>query len=166
MKIFHSILFICFMVCALAQKRAPVNSNPEYYVDSVRVNSIQLFDHQKIEKVNVVKGKDSMAPNSKVFISIKKSAVLKWVTTKDIITKYQLADSFACIFMVNNNIIKDPDIFRIDEYFITGIDVMKADELENLPNNIPNLELLKLFTCSKENLIKQKIVRIRSRRTN
>lgn len=164
MRILLSLIILAWAVAAQSQNKAPVNSNPEYYVDSLSVASIRLFDPQKIEKVNVVKEKDAMAPNGKVFITIKKSATLKWISIKDIVSKYKLSDTAACIFMLNDNIITDTAGFRIDEDYIAGIDIMKASAIENLPNNIPNLALLKLFTGSKEDSALQQVVRIRTKK--
>lgn len=162
MKTFLTFILVYTFVTAQAQKKSAVYMAPECYVDSVRISSFNLFDHDKIEKVNVVKP-DASAPGGKVYISIKKSTPVKWVTIKDICTKYHLEDSTAYLFMLNDNFIKDTALFRIDADYVLSVEIIKASEIENLPNNFPDAKILKLFTGSKAQLEKQKAVRIKNR---
>ncbi len=36
---------------------------PQYYIDSIRVQRLEIFDPEKIESIDVVKNKDSATPN-------------------------------------------------------------------------------------------------------
>jgi|GEM_PF-4187219 len=162
MKSFFTFILVYIFATAQAQKSSALHIAPEYYVDSVRISSFNLFNHDKIEKVNVIKG-DSAAPSGKVYISIKKTMPLKWITINDIKTQYKLDDSADYLFMLNDNFIKDTALFRIDGDYLLRVEIIKASEIENLPNNFPDAKTLKLFTGSKEQLEEQKVVRIKNR---
>lgn len=71
MKTFLTFILIYTFVSVQAQKRAAVHIAPEYYVDSVRISSFNLFNHDKIEKANVIEA-DASAPGGKVDVCIKK----------------------------------------------------------------------------------------------
>jgi len=67
----------------------------------------------------------------------------------------KLTHSTAYLFMLNDNLINGTATFSIDAALVKSIAIVKGSAIENIPNNLPNTAMLKLFTGSKANLDKK-----------
>jgi hypothetical protein len=158
MKSILVIAFFLFTINAFSQTKNTYK-NPAYFLDSIQVNGLGTFDNSKIEDIKVLAG-DSAFPNGRIYMTSKKSSNFNFLSAQDILTAYKIPAGTTTIFMLDNEIIKDISNFRIDSSYILNVEVTKASEIEYLPNSISSLEILKVFTASKENNDKLKIVRI------
>lgn len=136
---------------------------PQYYIDSIRVQRLEIFDPEKIESINVVKNKDSAAPNGKVYIKIKKTETLNLLSVGDISRINHIPSGSTALFMLDNEIIKDTTNFRIDSYYILKVETVKASEIRYLPGNISNFEILKIITATKSNIERENRILVRGR---
>ncbi len=145
----------------LSQSRLSLSTQePDYYVDSVRVNSLGVFDPNKIESIKVVK--DSTGLSGKLYIKIKKSATLNLLTSKDIVRINNITPGSFPIFVLDDQIIKDTSNFRIDSSYILKIEIVNASEIKYLPENISNIKILNITTATQANIDKEKSIKIRS----
>lgn len=162
MKKIAVLITILYGQATIAQKPLSARDTTEYYIDSIRISSLNFLDHSKIEKAHLVKADGKKNRHNKVFVSIKKSAQLQWLTISDIMQQNKLTDSAAYLLMLNDNLINDTASFRIDADLVKSVAILKGSEIETIPNNLPNAAMLKLFTGSKENLEKTTIIRIKN----
>jgi hypothetical protein len=165
MKTLFPIVFFFFSTNVYSQTKTPKNVPnsyiaPVFFLDSVRVNGLGTFDNNKIEDINVVSG-DSAFPSGRIYIKSKNPGDFNFLSAKDILKAYKISQKTSAIFMLDNEIIKDTTTFKIDSSFILNVEIINASEIEYLPNNISSLAILKVFTATKENIDKQKIIRIR-----
>ncbi len=164
MKRLLFILILFFNSPVFSQTISPLTrEEPQYYIDSVRVQRLEIFDPNKIESINVVKKKDSNAPYGKVYIQIKKTETLNLLTIGEIAGMNNISSGSTSLFMLDNEIIKDTANFRIDSYYILKIETVKASEIKYIRGNISNFEVLKIITATKENIEKENSVRVRGR---
>jgi len=136
---------------------------PQYYIDSIRVQRLEIFDPEKIESINVVKNKDSAAPNGKVYIKIKKKETLNLLTVEDLCRINHIPPGSTALFMIDNEIIKDTTNFRIDSYYILKVETVKASEILYMPGNISNFEILKIITATRSNIERENRILVRGR---
>ncbi|HSZ34869.1 MAG TPA: hypothetical protein VK772_16245 [Puia sp.] len=166
------ILILFFNLPAFSQTISPLTKptisplnkeEPQYYIDSVRVQRLEIFDPEKIESINVVKNTDSASPNGKVYIKIKETERLDLLTVGDIKRINHIPSGSTALFMLDNEIIKDTTNFRIDSLYILKVETVKASEIVYLPGNISNFEILKIITATKSNIERENRVLIRGR---
>lgn len=162
MKKIAVLITILYVQVTIGQKPLSVGDTTEYYIDSIRISSLNFLDKSKIEKADLIKADGKKNLHNKVFVTIKKTAQLRWLTISDIMQQNKLADSAVYIFMLNDNLINDTATFRIDGALVKSVVILKGSEIETIPNNLPNAAVLKLFTGSKENLNKKTIIRIKN----
>jgi hypothetical protein len=164
MRYLFLILILFFNSTVFSQAISPLTKEePQYYIDSIRVQRLEIFDPNKIESINVVKNKDSAAPNGKVYINIKKTETLNLLTIGDIISMNHIPSGSTSLFLLDNEIIKDTTNFRIDSYYILKVETVKSTELKYLRGNISNFEILKIITATQSNIEKENSMRIRGR---
>lgn len=143
-----------------------LNNNPVYFLDSVRVTTLGIFDPNKIDNINVVREKDPTAPNGKIFITSKNPESFNFLSAHDIAKANNIPAKTISIFMLDNEVIKDTATFKIDSSYILRVDIIKASEIKYLPHNIPSLVILKIITATKDNIDKQNTIRIRGQASN
>lgn len=165
MKTLLLIYFFIFSINAFSQTKKVYKTQnsymaPVFFLDSVPINGLGTFDNNKIEDFKVVSG-DAAFPNDRIYIKSKNPNDFKFLTASDILKVYHIPQGTSAIFMLDNEFISDTTAFKIDSSYILSVEVVKASEIEYLPNYIPSLEILKVFTATKENMDKQKIIRIR-----
>ena len=155
------LLFSLFISsCCFSQSRLPTtNQEPDYYIDSIKVHPLGVFDIGKVESINVVK--NSTVPNGKVYIKIKKDVPFNLITAADIIRIYKIDTRSASIIMLDDEIIKDTSDFKIDLSYILKVEVVKAPEIKYLPANNSNLIILKITTATQANIEKEKSIRLK-----
>ena len=164
LKYFLFALVIFLSPPVLSQTDSPLFTNePQYYIDSIRVSSLGIFDPDKIESISVVKEKDPSAPNGKVYIKIKKTDVLNLLTVGDIIRINKIPSGSISLFLLDNEVIKDTTNFRIDSYYILKVETIKASEIKYLPKNISKFEILKIFTATKANINEENKIYLRGK---
>ena len=153
------LLFIIFLTLFYIKA---FNQTPIYYLDSVRVKTIGTFDPNKIDNINVVHDKDPSAPYGKVFIKSKNPKDFNFLSAKDIARLNNISIKTISFFMLDNQIIMDTVSFKIDSSYIKKIEIIKASEIEYLPQNIPDLAILKILTDTIDNNDKYNILKIQS----
>ena len=156
------VFFIFMNFNCFSQSRLYVgNSEPDYYIDSVRVQALGVFDPNKIESINVVK--DSTAPSGKIYIKIKKNTTVHFLTAKDIVVMNNIIPGSISIFLLDNEIVKDTSNFSIDSSYILKVEIVKASEIKYLPENISNLSIVKIITATQANIDKEKLIFFRGK---
>jgi hypothetical protein len=126
------------------------------------VKTIGTFDPNKIDNINVVRDKDPSAPFGKVFIKSKNPKDFNFLSAQDIARLNNISIKTISIFMLDNQIIMDTSSFKIDSSYIKKIEIIKASEIEYLPQNIPDLAILKILTDTIDNNDKYNILKIQS----
>ncbi len=165
MRTLVSFIFFFFTVNAFSQTKKQYNvpgplKTPVFFLDSIQVNTLGTFDNNKIQDINVVSA-DAAFPNGRIYIKSKDPRDFKFLSARDILKVYNIPDGTSAIFMLDNEIINDTTTFKIDSSYILNVEIIKASEIEYLPNNISSLAILKVFTASEENRDRQKVIRIR-----
>jgi hypothetical protein len=126
------------------------------------VKTIGTFDPNKIDNINVVRDKDPSAPYGKVFIKSKNPKDFNFLSAQDIARLNNISIKTISIFMLHNQIIMDTSSFKIDSSYIKKVEIIKASEIEYLPQNIPDLAILKILTDTIDNNDKYNILKIQS----
>ena len=143
-KIFLFLLCIIALEC-VSQTR-PKKGNLVYFIDSVRVKSIGIFDPNKIESINTINDDDTTAPFGKVFIAVKKTETVHFLTAADVARLNHVTIDSPAIFMLDDIIIRDTSLFFIDSSYITKTEIEKVARGVYMPQNIADLRMLKIYT--------------------
>lgn len=166
MKIYISVMLISFSFIAQGQeiKQEPIAKwRPLYYLDSVIIEPGFYFDPNKIADMNVVGNyyDSSRQIHGKVFLTSKAPKSYKFLTITDITSTYKKGIQTPTIFMVDNDFLTGTTNFKIDSSYILKVELTSTAEINYLKNAIPELTILKIITRTKENLDRQKQIRIR-----
>ncbi|HMH20902.1 MAG TPA: hypothetical protein VK563_03960 [Puia sp.] len=148
-----------------AQSWAPFSPSipkdgPQFFLDSQRVLSIPYFDPEKLEDINVVKQVDSLSGQyGKVYMRSKYPHVFNFLDLPKIAASQHLSPS-DCLFMIDNEWVKDLNGVRIDSSYILRCEIMNTREIGYL-QNYPPLNILNIRMRTKDNLEKEKIIHLR-----
>jgi hypothetical protein len=98
----------------------------------------------------------------KFFIKSKNPKDFNFLSAQDIARLNNISIKTISIFMLDNQIIMDTSSFKIDSSYIKKVEIIKASEIEYLPQNIPDLAILKILTDTIDNNDKYNILKIQS----
>jgi hypothetical protein len=161
-----SILLLCALISNGQTKQTPhPNTAPVFFLDSVRMTTLPHFDLNKIKSLNVVKEYDENTKvYGKVYITTKSPRDFNFLTLEQI-AKQSVTGATPCIFMINNELVKDTNNIRIDSSYILKCEISNTIELKYL-QNFSTLTILNIKTRSKENLDNEKKIYIRGTETS
>ncbi len=98
---------------------------PAYFLDSVRVNALPVFDPNKIESIRVAKSlitDESFKTKGQVYINTKQPANFSFLTLEQVAVRFAKTKG-PCLFMIDNEIIKDIQNVSIDSSYILKCEV-------------------------------------------
>ena len=160
-------LFILLFSAAFVNGQVPApgaaqQKMPMYYLDSVKIARLPIFDAAKVDSINIV-SEDEPGSNThgKIFIKTKSPRDFKFLTMADVKAIYKAGDSGPAIYMLDNDLLNDTATFRIDSSYILSVQITRASEISYLKDTSPGLFILKIITRTKENLARQNQIRIR-----
>jgi hypothetical protein len=91
---------------------------PVYFVDSVRYTALPVFDPQKIQSIDIVKGQDTASHTSgRVYIKTKNPKDLHFLSLAQV-AQQQAPGGGPYLFMIDNEFIKDTTGCKIDSAYI------------------------------------------------
>jgi|TARA_B110000908_G_scaffold170028_1_gene228493 hypothetical protein len=122
---------------------------------------LNVINSDKIESLNIEKEyyeKNGKEYYGKILVKMKPEYIPKFITAKDLITKYLDLDTNPIIFQINENVTNQyTNENLIDENFILKIELTKIKTSEK----DTELNLIKIITKTTENIKEANIIRIK-----
>ena len=139
------LLFLPIISFSQKEKKHPVETPAEIYVDSIKIDIKKVFLHtSNIKNVSVVKG-----GNGKVFISLKDNISLQYLDKIDYKNINLINNK---IFIIDNEIINKPSGIKIDIAEIGHLEITKSSDLEN---QLSTFSIIKITTKSEQKRVKK-----------
>jgi hypothetical protein len=137
---------------------------PQFFLDSQRLVCMPYLDPEKLEDINVVKNLDSVTGQyGRVYMRSKYPHVFHFLDLPEIAASQHLSPS-GCLFMIDNEWVKDLNDVRIDSSYILRCEIMNTKEIGYL-QNYPLLNIVNIRMRTKDNLEKEKIIHLRGTAT-
>jgi hypothetical protein len=124
-------------------------------------NILNVINSEKIESINIEK--ENYTQNGKeyygkIILKMKSGYISKFITLKELITKYLELDNEPIVFQINGDVInQDYNEYLVDENFILKI---ISKKIKTSDKNI-EINLVKLITKTAENIKKANEIRIK-----
>jgi hypothetical protein len=159
----YLLLIIILPCCVISngQTKALPHSKtpPVFFIDSVRMTKLPQLDPNKIERIDVIKEYDEQTKTfGKVYIT-SKNKDFNFITLSQIANQYA-PGATPCLFMINNEPVKDSSDVVIDSTYILRCEVTSTKEIKYLQNSSA-ISIINIKTRTKENVDKDKQVFIR-----
>ncbi|MBE7173599.1 MAG: hypothetical protein INR73_23705 [Williamsia sp.] len=160
MKYVTCLLLLFCTLLGYGQQKSSLGLLPAYYIDSVKVSSMPLFDPNKIAAIDVIKD-DPKQENrhSAIYITLSKPHDLNLLTLEEI-AKKRIPAGTPCLFMIDNEIVKDVETVLIDSSYIFQYELLNTKDFKYL-QALPALTILNIRVRTKANLDKEKSILIR-----
>lgn len=147
MKYLISILSIFISFHAESQKTNKKSTpEPTYFLDSIRIGKIAIFDPNKIESVNEVNDDDTTTPRGKIYIKSKNPNDFNFLSAQDIAQLNNIDRSAPIILIIDDHIVKDNSSFIIDSSYILKMWRVQVENNSFLTTNLSDQKIIKIIT--------------------
>ncbi len=153
-----NILLLIFLTASLGVTGQINNQHsttpPAYFLDSVRVPLLPLFDPYKIENINIQKGVEEAGKTyGRVYITSKNPRDFNFLTLQEI-AKQNTKSEGPYLFMINDEITKEIENVKIDSSYILKCELLSTKDIAHLMN-LPEMIIINIKTKTKANLDKE-----------
>ncbi|MDR6338189.1 hypothetical protein HNQ91_001211 [Filimonas zeae] len=139
-----------------------IGLNPQntfFYLDTAKVAYAYYMHPNDIDSISVTRGYDSTTKlDGKIRLFLKKPGKVHFIPLDSIATSKQLKPGTPILYIIDNDPIKSPERIRIDTSFIQHAWVIRATEIDNLKNMVPNLSILYIKTGKPDPNAPQRII--------
>ena len=139
MKIIFWFLSLGFSTISFAQLKL-YDNKPSVYLDSAKIElEYFLFDHNKIEKFDVVKNHSATLTNNsdRIYITTKQPKNFNFLSYGEIKRKYFSDKIKPILLLLNGNFIKNFTKINIDSSYISKVEVETGNDYDELKNLYP-----------------------------
>ncbi|GAB2825099.1 hypothetical protein GCM10027043_28110 [Ferruginibacter profundus] len=132
---------------AISQKTNKKNkSEPVYFLDSIRLDKITLFNPDKIESVNEINDGDTTAPGGKIYMKSKNPNDYKFLSIQDIAQLNNIEKNAPVILILDDHIVNDNSSIMIDSSYIVKMWRVQIEENSFVRSNLPDQKIIKIIT--------------------
>lgn len=147
----YTLFLLLCSLCSYGQQKTSFGPLPVYYIDSVKMTNLPVFDPARIASIGVIKvGNDTAKRYNDVYITLKEPHDFQFLTLEQIARKRVPAGTL-CLFMIDNEIIKDVTGVTIDSSYILKYELMNTKDFTYL-QAMPPLAILHIKLKTTVNL--------------
>ena len=146
-----------YLTIAQIEGRIDKNENSEYYINSEKADLDNTFiNNNSIESFTVLKKENG----KQYYIKLKKGVVLDQLNSLDFQNEKTLENK---IYFLNNEVIRDPSIIKIDKNAIETTEIISSSEIANISETFSIINI-KTYS-SKQNFEKGKTFVVKNMET-
>lgn len=145
----YTLFLLLCSFCGYGQQKPSFGPLPVYYIDSVKMTNLPVFDPARIASIDVIKvGDDTAKRYNDIYITLKEPHDFRFLTLEQIARKKVPAGT-PCLFMIDNEIVKDVTGITIDSSYILKYELLNTQDFTYLQAMSPLAILhIKLKTIS------------------
>lgn len=152
---YYIVTIMLFAVCTVNAQTKKADSQPDYYVNSTKLNRA-YFPYIKsdyIQEIHVIKN-DADHPNGVIYVTLKDEEMVgkilsdKLMSIKDILLKkgLKINKNKPAIYVWDSKLLTDTANVRVPESFLVSVEVTPAANMPYFKTAMPNTSVVTVLT--------------------